>query len=98
MTLGPGRPKHSWSRQLRRSFIYVKPYMSKVNELSAAERDDLISILKARFEKNMARHKEVQWPQVPERLDATPQKLSSLLEMENTNGEPDVIAIDSDTG
>ena len=67
--------------------------------LSAAERDELLRTLKARFEKNMGRHRGVEWPRVQARLlDAPPEKLWSLGEMERTGGEPDVVAYDDETG
>ncbi|WP_295794628.1 DUF4256 domain-containing protein [Mucilaginibacter sp.] len=61
---------------------------------SAAQREELLSILKARFEKNMNRHKGVEWAQVQAKLEANAEKLWSLDEMENTGGEPDVVAYD----
>jgi hypothetical protein len=54
--------------------------------------------LKARFEKNMNRHQGLQWPAVQARLEANPEKLRSLHEMERTGGEPDVVAHDRRTG
>jgi hypothetical protein len=54
--------------------------------------------LKERFEKNMARHKGVDWAKVNERLEANPEKLWSLSEMERTGGEPDIIGQDKKTG
>jgi hypothetical protein len=67
-------------------------------KLSAEQRDKLLAALKARFEKNMKRHKEVAWAKVQARLDAHPDKLWSLQEMERTGGEPDVIGHDKKTG
>ncbi len=67
-------------------------------ELSSAERADLLSTLKARFEKNMNRHKGVEWASVQARLDANPAKLWSLYEMERTGGEPDVVGYDGKSG
>jgi hypothetical protein len=55
-------------------------------------------MLKARFENNMSRHPGLEWPQVQARLDANPDKLSSLNEMERTGGEPDVVGQDQQTG
>jgi hypothetical protein len=54
--------------------------------------------LKARFEKNMNRHKNVEWAKVQSRLEANPEKLRSLHEMERTGGEPDVVGHDKKTG
>lgn len=67
-------------------------------ELSSGERDDLLKILKARFEKNMNRHKGLSWAKVQARLEADPEKLWSLGEMEKTGGEPDVVGHDKKTG
>ncbi len=66
--------------------------------LSAARRDELLGILKARFEKNMPRHKGIVWANVLARLQAAPEKLWSLNEMEDTAGEPDVVGFDKKTG
>jgi hypothetical protein len=70
----------------------------KKKELSPAQRDELLGILKARFEKNMSRHKAAEWAKVQARLEASPEKLWSLQEMERTGGEPDVIGQDRKTG
>src|SRR6185295_8996261 len=58
----------------------------------------LLSTLKARFEKNMKRHKEFEWAKIKSKLEANPEKLWSLNEMERTGGEPDVIGHDKKTG
>lgn len=58
----------------------------------------LLEVLKTRFEKNMSRHRGIEWAQVQARLDASPEKLRSLAEMEETGGEPDVIGHDKKTG
>jgi Protein of unknown function (DUF4256) len=71
---------------------------AKRTKLSAAERDELLSALKARFEKNMTRHKGLEWAKVQAKLEANPEKLWSLSEMESTGGEPDVVAHDKKTG
>lgn len=68
--------------------------MSKNKKLSAAEQADLLKTLKARFDKNKARHKGIDWDKVEAKLLAAPAKLWSLNQMENTGGEPDVISID----
>jgi len=70
---------------------------SKQNQLSSSEQDELIKILKSRFEKNMQRHKDISWNDVAAKLEAAPAKLWSLNEMEDTGGEPDVIAYDAAT-
>ena len=67
-------------------------------KLSAKERDALLATLKARFEKNAARHKGLAWDAVRARLEAKPAKLQSLSAMEASGGEPDVIAWDKKTG
>lgn len=76
--------------------------MSKIKtntkELSQEQRDELLRTLKARFEKNMNRHKGLEWADVAAKLEANPEKLSSLNEMETTDGEPDVVGYDKKTG
>lgn len=67
-------------------------------ELPADVKEELLQTLKARFEKNINRHKDIQWSKVLERLEASPAKLWSLSEMEVTGGEPDVVDSDSKTG
>jgi hypothetical protein len=67
-------------------------------ELSAERREELLEILKARFEKNMNRHQGLEWAKVQARLEANPEKLWSLNEMETTGGEPDVVGQDKQTG
>lgn len=66
--------------------------------MKAKESDDLLQALKARFEKNMRRHRRIAWPDVHARLVGNPAALKSLREMESTGGEPDVIAQDKETG
>lgn len=72
--------------------------MSKKKTLSAKQSSELLSLLKARFEKNSVRHKGLTWSDVEARLRAAPEKLWSLSEMENTGGEPDVIGFDKKSG
>ena len=67
-------------------------------KLSAAERAELLSTLKARFEKNMNRHKGLDWTKVQAKLEANAKKLWSLNEMETSGGEPDVVGYDKKTG
>ena len=67
-------------------------------ELSPKQREELLKALKARFEKNMNRHKGLEWAKVQARLEANAEKLWSLQEMERTGGEPDVVAHDKKTG
>jgi|SRR5579862_3563156 len=70
--------------------------MSNVT-LPTKQRDELLRALKARFEKNMKRHKGLAWAEVEAKLEANPQKLWSLNEMERTGGEPDVVGHDNKT-
>ena len=73
------------------------PKISKAQNakvLSPKERDDLLQTLKRRSEKNISRHKGIDWPAVEAKLQASPDKLWSLNEMERTGGEPDVIGYD----
>jgi len=66
--------------------------------LSKKNREEMLNILKARFEKNMNRHKGLAWTEVQTRLEGNPEKLWSLHEMERTGGEPDVVNRDPQTG
>ncbi|SDB99480.1 DUF4256 domain-containing protein [Niabella drilacis] len=66
-------------------------------QLPASQQDTLLDVLKKRFEKNRARHKGIEWKDVQAKLDANPEKLWSLDEMERTGGEPDVIGYDKKT-
>jgi hypothetical protein len=61
------------------------------NKLSAEQREELLNTLKKRFEKNMNRHKGLQWSKVQSKLEVSDQKLWTLYEMERTGGEPDVV-------
>lgn len=67
-------------------------------ELTSKQREDLFKILKARFEKNMNRHKGLEWPNVQAKLEVATEKMWSLNEMEKTGGEPDVVGYDKKTG
>ena len=64
-------------------------------ELSPKQREELLAALKARFEKNLNRHKGLEWAKVQAKLEANPEKLWSLHEMERTGGEPDVVGVKS---
>ena len=66
--------------------------------LSPKEREQLLGVLKARFEKNMNRHQGLEWSKVQAKLEANTEKLWSLNEMEKTGGEPDVVEHDKRTG
>ncbi|WP_284140078.1 DUF4256 domain-containing protein [Virgibacillus sp. LDC-1] len=74
--------------------------MTKQNEkgrqkaLTEEQRENLLQLLQTRFEKHMHRHPDLQWDKVQEKLDAHPEKLWSLNEMERTGGEPDVVGYD----
>src|SRR6201998_2226288 len=71
---------------------------SNKKDLSPDKRENLLGELKARFEKNMNRHKGLGWAQVQAKLEADAEKLWSLTEMERTGGEPDVFGHDKETG
>ena len=67
-------------------------------KLSSEQREELLLALQGRFEKNMNRHKGLEWSKVETKLKANPEKLWSLNEMETSGGEPDVVAHDKKTG
>jgi hypothetical protein len=67
-------------------------------ELTQGQREQLLKTLKARFEKNLNRHKDIDWATVHAKLESNPDKLWSLNEMERTGGEPDVVGRDTKTG
>lgn len=67
-------------------------------KLSPDQRDELLNAVRARFEKNMSRHQGCEWAKVQAKLEAHPEKLWSLNEMERTGGEPDVVGQDNKTG
>ncbi|HNU36261.1 MAG TPA: DUF4256 domain-containing protein [Methanomassiliicoccales archaeon] len=67
-------------------------------KLSSEQREILIIALRTRFEENKGRHKDMEWSKVEARLDAHPDKLWSLHEMESTGGEPDVVGCDRSAG
>jgi hypothetical protein len=77
--------------------MYMQVAKTK-KELSPEQREELLSALKARFEGNMNRHKGLEWAKVAAKLEANPEKLWSLSEMERTGGEPDVVGHDRSTG
>ena len=70
---------------------------AKLKKLSAEQSEELVSALKARFDKNMKRHTGLEWSQVQARLQAKAEKLWSLSEMERTGGEPDAVGFDKET-
>ena len=78
--------------------------MNQKNMLSQEKIDSLLDILKKRFEKNMHRHIDLEWPKIQAKLEvcqngnANSEKLWSLYEMEKTGGEPDIVGFDQRTG
>jgi hypothetical protein len=78
--------------------------MTKINkindkkEFSLEQSEELLKVLKARFEKNMYRHEDLEWADVQAKLDANTEKMWSLNEMEITGGEPDVVGYDEKNG
>ena len=72
--------------------------MPKAKAITAKQREELLGVLEARFEKNTARHDKVEWAKVQAKLEASPEALWSLNEMESTGGEPDVVGHDRKTG
>lgn len=70
--------------------------MSK-KKLTTEQSQELLKVLKVRFEKNMNRHKDLDWNKIQTKLEASPEKLWSLNEMEETEGEPDVVGFDKKT-
>jgi Protein of unknown function (DUF4256) len=66
--------------------------------LSKTQREEILTILQARFEKNVDRHRGLEWTKIQEKLEANGEKLWSLYEMERTGGEPDVVGHDTKTG
>ncbi len=72
--------------------------MTNKKQLSPTQREALLSTLKARFEQNTRRHKGLDWTKIQARLEAHPEKLWPLHEMESTGGEPDVVGYDEKTG
>ncbi len=76
----------------------MKSSTRNTKELSPKQREELLGALKARFEKNLKRHKGLEWAKVQARLETKPDKLWSLNEMERTGGEPDVVGQDKKSG
>ncbi|MCE5346156.1 MAG: DUF4256 domain-containing protein [Bacteroidales bacterium] len=72
--------------------------MENKSELSPKQREELIIALKSRFDKNMNRHKGLEWSKLHAKLEFNFEKLWSLNEMERTGGEPDVVGLDKSTG
>ena len=86
-----------FTRHSNKKETYMKGVETK-KELSPKQREELLKALKARFEKNMNRHKGLEWAKVQAKLEANAEKLWSLNEMERTGGEPDVVGHDKKTG
>ena len=72
--------------------------MPKAQDLKPKQRQELLETLEARFEKNMNRHQGLEWTRIQAKLEAHPEKLWALAEMEKTGGEPDVVGYDTKTG
>jgi hypothetical protein len=71
--------------------------MENMKKLSPAQAEEILKILKSRFEKNLHRHKGLEWSKILEKLEKNPGKLRTISEMERTGGEPDVMGHDKDT-
>jgi hypothetical protein len=78
--------------------IEAETEMRRARDMTTEQHEELLRSLKARFEKNMNRHKGLEWAEVLARLEADTEKLWSLNEMERTGGEPDVVGHDEETG
>lgn len=76
----------------------MKNTSQRKKEFSPKQKEELLDILKSRFEKNMNRHQGIEWAKVQAKLEAKTEKLRSLNEMETTGGEPDVVGRDKKTG
>lgn len=81
---------------LNRTYVLIQKGVSQM-DLSAQQREALMSLLQARFEENINRHADLAWMPIQAKLEAHPHKLWSLHEMEQTGGEPDVVGYDADT-
>ena len=89
-----------WNGFLERNLNNTSVWIMNIYKkgLSPEQREELLSALKTRFEKNMNRHRGLAWADVQAKLNAHPEKLRSLAEMERTGGEPDVVGFDEKTG
>ena len=76
----------------------IENQIGNEKELPLEQREELLGVLKARFEKNMNRHEGLEWAEVQTKLEANPEKLWTLNEMEVTGGEPDVVGHDEKKG
>jgi hypothetical protein len=86
------------SNSIKRSYESMKRSSGNKRKVSGEQREALLRELKARFGKNMNRHKGLEWAKVQAKLEADAEKLWSLNEMERTGGEPDVVGHDKKTG
>ncbi len=84
--------------ELRLQLSFIIPMEEAIMELSPQQREELLKTLKTRFEKNKDFHQEIKWELVQKKLEANPEKLWSLNEMELTGGEPDVVGYNDITG
>ncbi|WP_078394526.1 DUF4256 domain-containing protein [Shouchella patagoniensis] len=71
--------------------------MSNKKELLLEQREEVLGVLKKRFDKHMNRHEDLDWAAIEAKLESNPEKLWSLKEMERTGGEPDVVGFDTET-
>ena len=99
MQMGGARPAGSDSSfpGCRQGCATMKGARTK-KKLSTAQRAELLDVLQGRFEKNLKRHVGLDWAKVKSRLEANPEKMWSLHELERTGGEPDVVGHDKKTG
>lgn len=74
------------------------PKVEVDRSFSKQQGEELLTILQDRFEQNLNRHIDLEWPKIKAKLEADPEKLSSLFAMESTGGEPDVVGYDQETG
>jgi hypothetical protein len=91
-------PLHQAVRPLSATIQLMNKSASNKKPLTPKQREELFTALKARFEKNLNRHKGLEWAKVQAKLEANAEKLWSLNEMERTGGEPDVVGHDKKTG
>ena len=66
-------------------------------ELNSEQREELLNIIQTRFDKNINRHASLEWAKIQAKLEAHPEKIWSLNEMERTGGEPDCVGFDETT-
>lgn len=83
--------------QTQSTYPHHKIKFDVKKKLTQEQINELLKTLKARFEKNMNRHKDLKWEKIQQKLEANPEKIRSLYEMETTEGEPDVVAYNKKT-